>query len=333
MDILWSRDCFAEVMALPAAVADSQLCMASKLQFKVLLWFARHSGGPVDMQACAKAINEDPKECEDAFRYWIRCGILCEREPASDGAVKAAPAVSAEAAPAPTGYTENPPPAAVNPRPAAVKPQLDEVVKRQKNSPKFAELLDTVSARLGRPLSGGDMETLLYLFDTCGLPAEVIIMIVGWAVSHDKNNLRYIEKMALDWCDRGITTIHAAEAQLCLMERRQKAVEQLEAALDIALPRPTAVQAGAADRWFYEWNCSPSLLREAYARTLEKTGKFQTGYMDRILEGWHRDGITDPGQLDGGAKPAQSSSLDTGGYEDMLKNYVPSLSDSPERSN
>ena len=158
-------------------------------------------------------------------------------------------------------------------------------------------------------------------------------MITGWAVGHDKSNLRYIEKMALDWCDRGITTIHAAEEQLCLMERRQKAIGQVESALDIVLPRPTAAQSGAADRWINEWSCSAALLREAYARTMEKTGKFQVGYMDRILEGWHRDDITDPAQLDGGAKPAQPSSLDTGGYEDMLVNYVPSLTDTSERSN
>ena len=177
------------------------------------------------------------------------------------------------------------------------------------------------------------METLLYLFDSCGLPAEVIIMITGWAVGHDRSNLRYIEKMALDWCDRGITTIHAAEEQLCLMERRQKAVGQVEAALDIVLPHPTAVQTEAADRWINEWGFSAALLREAYARTMEKTGKFQAGYMNRILEGWHRDNITDPAQLDGGAKSAKPSSLDTGGYEDMLVNYVPSLSDTSERSN
>lgn len=332
MDILWSRDCFAEVMALPAAVADDQLKLASKLQLKVLLWFARHAGKAVDTAACAAAIGEDPKECEDAFAYWIRCGILCEREAASPAPASSAPA----AVPAAESAAVTPAaafPAPVTPRPAAVKPQLNEVIARQKNTPQFAVLLDTVSARVGRPLSGGDMETLLYLFDSCGLPAEVIIMITGWAVGHDKGNLRYIEKMALDWCDRGITTIHAAEEQLCLMERRQKAVGQVEAALDIVLPHPTAVQTEAADRWINEWGFSAALLREAYARTMEKTGKFQAGYMNRILEGWHRDNITDPAQLDGGAKSAKPSSLDTGGYEDMLVNYVPSLPDTSERSN
>lgn len=333
MDILWSRDCFAEVMALPAAVADDQLKLASKLQLKVLLWFARHAGKAVDTAACAAAIGEDPKECEDAFAYWIRCGILCQREAVSPAPASPADAPSAGTAEAAAAAAVTVHPAPVTPRPAAVKPQLNEVIARQKDNPQFAVLLDTVSARVGRPLSGGDMETLLYLFDSCGLPAEVIIMITGWAVGHDRSNLRYIEKMALDWCDRGITTIHAAEEQLCLMERRQKAVGQVEAALDIVLPHPTAVQTDAADRWINEWGFSAALLREAYARTAEKTGKFHVGYMNRILEGWHRDNITDPAQLDGGAKPAKPSALDTGGYEDMLVNYVPSLSDTSERRN
>lgn len=97
------------------------------------------------------------------------------------------------------------------------------MLKRQKESEEFAYLLDTASARLGRPISHGDMETLLYLYDTAGLPIEVILMVLAYAVAAGKLNMRYVEKVALDWADQGIDTIAAAEQHLLRLERRDQA--------------------------------------------------------------------------------------------------------------
>lgn len=316
LKIQWNGAYMADVLALPAAVADEHLRMAGRLQLKVLLWYARHFREPLDLDVCAADLGADPEECEDAIRYWVEKGIFTE----SDATPVRSPAVRTplvpEVVPAPV-------PVAPRARPAAVKPQMHEVTARMAESAKFAELVDTVSARLGRPLSGGDMETLLYLYDTAGLPAEVIIMIVNWAVTHGKGNIRYIEKMALDWVDRGIVTMVAAEELLCRQDRQEKAFEQVAVMLELAVPRPSAAQRECADRWLNEWKCTKALLREAYARTAEKTGKFQAKYMDRILEGWHEEGITAPEQLEGASKPTKTSSLDTGSYEELLTNYVP----------
>ena len=321
MGIRWNGEYMSEVLALPAAVADEYLCRAGKLSLMVLLWYARHPRGPLDIAACAADLKKDPEDCEDAVRFWVKHGIFTDSDIAAP-----IPRREEDAAPAAVPTVPVPVPVATvsAPRPAAVKPQMHEVTARAAQSPKFAELLNTVSSRMGRPLSGGDMETLLYLFDTAGLPAEVIIMVVNWAVSHEKGNIRYIEKMALDWADRGIVTMEAAEAHLCAQERRQKAFEQLAVMLQLEVAKPTAVQADAADRWLNERKYDKALLKEALARTMEKTGKFQVKYMDRILDGWFEEGITTYAQLEGAGKPPKApSSLDTDGYEALLKNYVP----------
>ena len=108
-------------------------------------------------------------------------------------------------------------------RPAAVKPQMQDVVRRQKDDAEFAYLLETASARLGRAITNGDMETLLYLYETAGLPAEVILMVIVYTVSMGKGHMRYIEKTALSWADNGIDTIDKAEQYLCRLDRRDQA--------------------------------------------------------------------------------------------------------------
>jgi DnaD/phage-associated family protein len=317
MQVRWSSSDLGDMMLVPKAVADGCLPTAGALSLKVLLWFARH-GTPFDENACAAAVGCAPAECADALLYWVNAGVLiCENA----APAKTAPPVQV-AEPAPATEPAPTPKA----RPAAVKPQLFEVTRRQQECKPFAELLDTVSARLGKPLSGGDCETLLYLFDTCGLPSEVVVMATTWAVAHNHSHMRYIEKMALDWVDRDITTVEAAEEYLCELERLQKAFERLEGLLDIAATRPTASQKQTADRWFNEWQLADELIKEAYDRTLAKTGKLQVAYMDRILGAWHDEGITAVSQLQTEKKqPAKPNggSLDIAGYDALLSDFVP----------
>jgi DnaD/phage-associated family protein len=138
--------------------------------------------------------------------------------------------------------------------------------------------------------------------------------------------MRYIEKMSLDWVDRDITTVAAAEEYLCGLERTRKAFERLEGLLGITVTRPSASQKQAADRWFNEWQLADELIKEAYDRTLAKTGKFQVAYMDRILGAWHDEGITAVSQLQPDKKqPAKPNggSLDIAGYDALLSDFVP----------
>lgn len=307
-EFYWDPAQLNGVFAVPTAVVHRHLKMAGSVQLKVLLWFSAN-GGAFDAAACAKALGLSPADCNDALQYWVETGLLRRSGKAAPAPVTAPP--PAKAPIAPVG------------RPAAVKPQMTEVVLARRESPEFGYLLDTVSARLGRPLSPGDMETLLYLFNTAGLPAAVILMAVGYAAQSERFTIRYIEKIALDWADRGILTIDAAEKHLCYLEHCQQALLKVQTVCGMTTPlSATATNLTLAEKWVFQWHISDDLLREAYAACVAHTGKFSGKYLDRILENWHEQGITAPDQL----KPSKSKSSDSDAfsdYEKILENYVP----------
>ena len=292
-----------EAFAVPAAVVDDHIKLAGSAQLKVLLWVLRSGKGSFDPDCCSAAIGLSPADCSDALQYWFATGLLLPSG-MSGTAEAVPPPVSAKAAESrvsgggkdKAGKAEVPP--AVRPRP--VKPSMKEVIARQKESGEFAYLLETASARLGRPISQGDMETLLYLYDTAGLPVEVILMVVEYAIAEGKYHMRYIEKVALDWADREITTISAAEQYLCALERRKQA-----------------------------WNTVSALLRLAYEKCREATGRFNSSYMDKILERWRLDGVDSvekaleekPGRRK--KKPAKETSFDLEEYESMVTDFTP----------
>ncbi len=339
MNYVWNSDYMWDTVTLPAAVGR-YLKLASPLQLQVLLWMATAGRGQGDAKACAAALGGRVSEgdCADALRYWVSEGILQPQE--SSGAAEPAdrsrrPVLTAAlASRGPANLTlvspsVAPQPRPVVPRPAAVKPQMGEVLERRQQSAEFSYLLEAASSRLGKPLSPGNMETLLYLYDSAGLPAEVILMVIAYAVGAGKGNMRYIEKTALDWAERGIDTIAAADEYLCRLARLDRAWAQVAEWFDLEDSRPTLGQKENAEKWLYQWQLPEGLIRLAYEQCLDKTGKFQSNYIDRVLEGWRLDGLDSPEKVLAQQKPkkapspAKEGGFDVNAFEQMVRAYTP----------
>lgn len=312
----WAPEGMTQPVVLPAQVTDALLTLASREQLQVLLWLSRHQLC-WDEVACSAALGLPVEECEGCRRFWEEQGVLL-------------PAEATAAAP-------NPATPAARARPAAVKPQVREVLAYQKAHPEFATLVEAASARLGKAIGHGDTATLLYLLDTVGLPMEVILTEIAYAVSIGKANMRYIEKIALDWADRELTTLQAVDDHIHYLERCRKAALRVETLL--SLPRAlTVAQSQLAEKWLEQWRVAEEMVKKAAAISEEKTGKFNPGYMDKILEQWQADGIDTPEKLtavatsvaghkrrSAAATNPEESSLDTEGFEAALRQYTPTF--------
>ena len=208
---------------------------------------------------------------------------------------------------------------------------MKEVIRRQKESAEFSALLEDVSARLGKPLSHGDMETLLYLYDTADIHATVIIMAVGYAVSRSKYSMRYIEKVLLGWLDEGIATVDAADEHLRLLEQTDLAADKVRRLLGKAKELNTS-QRQMAHTWVYVWGFADDMIALALDKAKEKAVSVMP-YAHRILAGWHEDNITDVATATQQTEKTtiarrgetEKTSLDTKGYESMLEDYVPTM--------
>ena len=134
------------------------------------------------------------------------------------------------------------------------------------------------------------------MHDNFGLPSDVIIMLLQYAVSIGKSNMRYIEKAAMNWADEEIFTHEKAEEKLRRLSETQKAWRTVEQALGMPHRSPSAKEEGFATQWLLLWKFSEKMVREAYDRAVDATGKFSASYMNRILERWQKEGITTPEQ-------------------------------------
>ena len=298
----WEPAAGAEPLILPAQVADVYLTAATPEQLRVLLWLSRHAM-QMDTALCATALGLSPAACDEAVSYWVRQGLLL-----------------------PTGATAS----RAQARPAAVKPQVKEVLTYQHKHPEFSHLVETASARLGKAIGHGDTATLMYLVDTVGLPPEVIEMEIAYAVSVGKGNMRAVEKIALDWADRELTTAATVDAHIAVLERNRTAATHVEKVL--SLPRAlNDAQAEMAYRWTTEWHFGDEMLCRAAGVMTEAIHKFSAAYLDRILERWFAEGIDTPDKIavntpkkkGAAATDPERSSIDMDALEEELMRYRP----------
>lgn len=276
------------VFAVPCSVVDKHLKLAGAVQLKVLLWMLRHAGESFEQQDIADFLGIDRADVGDAMAYWRETGLISgeEEQPAAPAQPAAAPAPAA--------------PAAAQPPEEPVKRVLSRpqkadnafVAERIAESTDISCLMQSAQQILGRLISNGESATLLMIHDDFGLPSDVIVMLLQYAQSIGRANMRYIEKTAMNWADEGILTHEKAEEKLQQLADCRAAWHTVEQAVGIPHRSPSDKEQTFASVWITKWKFSSAMIREAYDRSVDNTGKFSMSYMNKILERWQKSGIS-----------------------------------------
>ncbi|NBI10339.1 DnaD domain protein [Colidextribacter sp. OB.20] len=191
----------------------------------------------------------------------------------------------------------------------------------------FPALVDEVERRLGKRLSAADLRRLYTLYDHRALPAEVILMLVGWCTEEVTRKygpgrrpfLSQIEKQGAAWARIGIDTIERAEEHIARLTRLRSREGTVLRLLDIP-PRPLVQREKDYIAAWDDLGFDDEAIRLAYERTVLKKQSMDWGYMNGILRRWHEKGLhtaaavragdRDPRPIRAGQKPSAPPSAD-----------------------
>lgn len=290
--------CWNSIFVLPTDVIDKHIKLVGSSQIKVLLWIFRYPDKKFSSQEIAKELLMHEEDVDDAVRYWVQTGILLISEDkllpgavTNPGSIKDACLEVIDKEDKVEKQTlELKPSVRVVSRP--IKPDNDYVTARISESEEIASLMQEAQVILGRLISNGDAATLLMLHENDGLPVDVIIMLMQYAVSVNKANIKYIEKVGISWAEEDIDTIDKAEKKIRTLDKANTCWRAFQGIIGIEKRSPTSGESEAVNRWINEWRFSEELIREAYERCINANGKYVFRYMDGIIKRWHNQGIT-----------------------------------------
>ncbi|MGN0641915.1 MAG: DnaD domain protein [Huintestinicola sp.] len=276
------------VFAVPDVVVDSFLKLAGGKAVKVLLYLLRTKKVPepdeLDMSA---------EDVEDALSYWKQVGLIYKDD-------SAPPEIGTAVKTSETAKQPEKTEAAPTAKTAPPKPQKAllpaEIAKRAEESEEIAFLFKSAEECLSKILTFDDQRTLLWIHDHLGMSADIILMLAAYCVSINHKSMAYIEKMAIDWHDKDITTHELADREILLLQKRFSMENRIVSRLELNR-KLTSSEAAFAAKWA-EMDIPIELILLAYDKSIPHTQKLSFNYMNKILVRWYENGVTTPEQAE-----------------------------------
>ncbi len=294
------------VFAVPSVLVDQHLKLAGAAQLKVILWILRYAGKEFSVSDIAQALSMHEADVRDSMQYWTETGVVCLNDNLLTPGTAAENTVldtEEETIPVPAEVPAVPMPQPQEPsgkkrvlsRPE--KPDTKYLGKRMKEDEGVAFLMRSADEIFGRMTSNNDKATLLLIHEHDGLPVEVLIMLMQYAVGIGKGNMRYIEKMAISWADDEITTLDAAEKRIKQLLSGRDAAKRIQRIFGMDDHSPTEKESEMANLWINTWQFSDEMLRAAYEACVNTKGKYILKYIASILTNWYQAGIHEVSQI------------------------------------
>lgn len=312
------------VFPVPSQIVDKHIRLAGATQLKALLWLLRHASDTVTIEELSAAIGQKPADTVDALQYWLENGIIATDDaPAEDSTkgntksaeedTKAIPKdkdALAQTTPAQKqekgkkgkkgkGKEKEEDKSKTKDLPAlpVAKPNYEQILARAKESPEIKFLFSEAQVKLGRTIGYEAQCALLMMHDQYGLPVEVILMILEYAVSVNKIAYSYIASIGRDWGEKEIDTIDKADEQITALRTVNALWKKFSAMAGLTNPRPTAAQTPYLRSWM-DMGYDAEMIFLAYEQMANHCQRLSLPYMDKVLKTWHNAGIKTPDDVE-----------------------------------
>lgn len=275
---------------------------------KVYLYLLRHSYSHTEnISICkiADTFNHTEKDVIRALKYWEQAGLLSlsydqNNAVTSIGFLNYEPHMDHRPVPV-NSFAGNAAAATAEPslEPSEQEPKKENVRKKKhtyttsestalREQEDVAQFLYITEKYLGRPLSGNEVNTLLYLYDGLEFPAELIEYLIEYCVSKNHTSIRYIEKVALNWADKGICTVEQAREDSGMFRSDYFSVLK---AFGISGRNPGKAEKDFIAKWTTDYGFTMDIILDACNRTIQTIHQPSFEYADTILARWKKRGI------------------------------------------
>lgn len=152
----------------------------------------------------------------------------------------------------------------------------------------YKDLVYVTGRYLGKNLNQNDLSTLISFHDWLGLPLDVIEWLIEYCASNDHRNMRYIEKVAIEWADQNIDTLEKAKLHTETFNKKYYAIKK---ALGFANRNPVLFEIKMMDKWIGEYKFDIEIILEACNRTMKQAPNGSFNYADKILIQWYKKNV------------------------------------------
>lgn len=319
MNYYLNAGCWESVFAVPGAVVDSYIKLASGSAVKVLLYLLRNNSRNVSRTEISSALNINEDDVSDAFNFWEEVGILNKNGSAVQTADEPKETVNQVQEAKQTESNQEKTPSVSEAKPklqnssASFQITPTEIERLRSTSKDMKGLFDMAQMALGDTINHTTVRSLIWQHEYLGLKPDVILMLLSYCSSIGKTHTAYIEAIAVNWSQNDINTLDKAQDEITRLNENHTFNSKMAAAFGLKR-QPTPNQ----QKFFDEWRMkgySADLISCACERTTDLGKTMTVNYINGILENWHKKGIRTREQAEAEIKNKKYSAAAAGRKE------------------
>ena len=297
---------FQKSVPLPIEFINKYMVKANATYVKVYIYALAQCYENRDMTDAeiAEALDILETDVSKAWKYWKRVGlvhsetrgsIVFDSVPTNEKTEKAEPSDNKNTA-RKAETDENVIQTKELQKEQTKEISMKDIENAMKINPEIKDIISMAEQMLKRTLSRRDISALYNFSDWYGMSKEMILLLLEYCVTAEKTNFAYMEKIAAKWNENGINTLDLASKELAKAEKENRMISKCRRIFgtDRAF---TASEITYITTWINEYSVTESLIKAAYERTVNNTGKLSLPYMNTILKSWHQKGIKNVSQI------------------------------------
>ena len=303
------------VTTLSNIFIDEYMPPANGEYVKIYLFLLRltvnHDTDGLTMACIADQLECTSKDVLRALKYWEKQGLitctynpggdltsLCFLEPVSGRRTfrgretqktvsSQSVSVREPSAESPAGVPDN-----IVPIPAPEDRNISLSIEKKNQlltNPEVKQILYIAQQYMQRPLSGTEIDTILYFYEEMHFSVDLLDYLIEYCVSKGGKSIHYIRKVAFSWADEGITTAKEARKQTNLYNRRYSGILK---AFGLTRRDPGAKEQEYMEKWIRSCPLNQEMILEACNRTMKAIREPSFEYTDTILNSWVENGVS-----------------------------------------
>jgi len=145
------------------------------------------------------------------------------------------------------------------------------------------KMFESAQCHLGRLLTHSDLSAIFSFHHWLGLEADAVDVLLNYCAEKGHRNMRYIERVAIDWAENEIVTKQQAEERIKLYNTDFRTIMR---AMGQSGRNPIASEEKIMKSWIEEMKMPMELIVFACEKTVMNTGKASFGYANTIITDW-----------------------------------------------
>lgn len=283
MGEIWSDGMFS----VPSKISKKYIKFASEYQLKALLLILSQNG-KASARDIAKALGCTESDADDFLDFWVEEGIIIKNNEMPEK--KSAKKENASSKKEEKEEHKEKTTLESIPAPVLNKKELTEILDA---SPEAQEVVQVAQEIFGGPISLALQIAAVNMVYYYGLPGEVVLTILQYYKSErDKKKpvgIAYLNAMAKNWSEEGITTLDAAEEKISELENSNDFWKEILDLASIKYRAPSVKQRAVIKEWKEDF--SIELIGYACEIMKENASTPSIKYLEKILKNWKKAGI------------------------------------------